>query len=305
MNPPQRTVKLIVHGGAWSIPDAQVTDHVNGVKSAVQKTFPLLQQGMSAIEAVEAAVNILEADPTFDAGRGAFLNELGEIELDAMIMDGRNLDFGAVAAVQNILHPVSLARKVMEQTEHHFVVGKGAQNFATKMGIKELAPQDLLTERELALYHELKDNPNFKTHHPFQNEPRDTVGAVALDQYGNLAAATSTGGTPRKMQGRVGDSPIVGAGAYADNWTGAVSTTGWGESIMKVLLAKTVCDLFNTKEAIAAAKMGLDILEQRAKGLGGLIGINKNGDYTFAHNTARMAFAYTSNNGEVIANIRV
>lgn len=292
--------KLIVHGGAWNIPDEYDLAHLNGVKTAVETIFPKLQTGMTALEAVEAAVNILEEDPTFDSGRGAFLNEIGEIELDAMIMDGSNLSFGAVAALQNILYPVSVARKIIEQTEHCMLVGSGALAFAKRMGFEELPPEALLTERELKFYQQIKDKANFKTHHPFEFQPRDTVGAVAMDKNGNIAAATSTGGTARKLRGRVGDSPIVGAGAYADNQIGGASATGWGESIMKVLLSKTICDLYQEMSAIKAAEKSISILQNRVNGLGGIIGINKNGDYAFAYNTPKMAHAYAEENGNVV-----
>ncbi len=220
--------RLILHGGAWNIPAEQVPAHLQGRQQALEKTYPQLLHGASALDAVENAVRLLELDPTFDAGRGAFLNEIGEIELDAIIMDGRQLDFGAVAALQNILHPVSVARQVMEKTEHCFLVGKGAQRFAAQCGFAEEQPESLLTERELTFFHQIQNNPDFRPHHPFGASPSDTVGAVALDRYGNLAVATSTGGTPRKLVGRVGDSPVPGAGAYADNDLGAASTTGWG-----------------------------------------------------------------------------
>lgn len=297
--------KLIVHGGAWNIPDEFVAAHLNGVTNAIQKIYPLLLDGLSAVDAVEQAVNILEADPTYDAGRGAFLNEIGEIELDALIMDGRNLNVGSVAAVQNLLHPVSLARKVMDKTEHCLLVGKGAMKFAKKMGFEELPPEELLTERELLFFNKIKNDTNFRTELPFEFTAMDTVGAVAMDAKGNFAAATSTGGTARKLVGRVGDSPIVGAGGYADNELGAVSTTGWGESIMKVLLAKTVCDAFVTQPAMLAAQLGIDILKKKVNGLGGVIGIDHCGAYAFAHNTPRMAFAYAEENGKVIANIKI
>ncbi len=297
--------RLIVHGGAWNIPDEQVEAHVKGVRKAVENISPLLEKGMSALDAVEAAVNILEEDPTFDAGRGAFLNAQGKIELDAMIMDGKNLDYGAVAAVQNLMHPVSLARKVMERTEHCLLVGSGAQDFAKSIDFPELAPEALLTERELAFFQQIKNDPNFKTHDPFKNNPMDTVGAVAMDQWGNIAAATSTGGTPRKLAGRVGDSPLIGAGAYADNELGGTSATGWGESIMKVLLSKTVCDLFGEYPPSIAAALGIGILEDRVKGLGGIIGINHQGEYGFGHNTERMAHAYISTDGEIFASIEI
>jgi beta-aspartyl-peptidase (threonine type) len=296
--------KLIVHGGAWNIPGEYVPDHLAGVRQAVAAVYPQLLEGLCALDAVEAAVNLLEANPTFDAGRGAFLNELGEIELDAMIMDGRSLAIGAVAALRNVLHPVSVARRVMEATEHCLLVGEGALSFAKKSGFEILPPEALLTERELAFYQQILRDPDFRTHHPFEEEPRDTVGAVALDSRGNIAAATSTGGTARKMQGRVGDSPIAGAGAYADNALGGVSATGWGESIMKVLLSKTVCDFFGQQGANEAANRGIAVLEQKVRGRGGVIGINCRGEYGMAHNTPKMAFAYFSaEKNEVVAEI--
>lgn len=296
-------IRLIVHGGAWNIPAHLHANHISGVHTVIEQVYPKLVQGISALDAVEQAVNILEADDTYDAGRGAFLNELGEIELDAMIMDGQKLDFGAVSALQNILHPVSVARKVMEKTEHCYLTGQGAQKFAQQTGFQTLDPKELLTARELEFYHKIKDEPSFRTHHPFEFRPSDTVGAVAMDAHGNLAAATSTGGTARKMQGRVGDSPIAGAGGYADNQSGAVSATGWGESIMRVLLSKTVCDAFLQHSANEAAQLGIDILQQRVQGMGGVIGINKAGDYAFAYNTPFMAYAYQAAHGEIVTNI--
>lgn len=296
--------RLIVHGGAWNIPDEYEADHVRGVFQAVAVAYPLLLNGSSALAAVEAAVKIMEADPTFDAGKGAFLNAIGEIELDAMIMDGASLQFGAVAAVKNILHPITLARLVMQKTEHCFLVGAGAQRFANQMGMSELDPRELLTDRELAYYEAIKADPQFTTRQPFEAVPDGTVGAVALDRDGHLAAATSTGGTPRKLPGRVGDSPLVGAGAYADNARGAVSATGWGESIMKILLSKTACDLLETHSAAAAAQLAVALLERRVQGWGGLILIDRWGHYGFDHNTSKMAFAYANSDGEIIAGIR-
>jgi beta-aspartyl-peptidase (threonine type) len=295
--------RLIVHGGAWNIPAELEADHLKGVRLAVAEIFPGLQKGMSALDAVEAAVKIMEDDPAFDAGRGSFLNAKGEIELDAIIMDGATLGLGAVAAIQNILHPVTVARMVMEHTEHCFLVGAGAQLFAREMGVPEASPQELLTAREQAFYEESKNDPTFSYRKIFEPPPMGTVGAVAMDNRGNLAAATSTGGMPRKHPGRVGDSPIVGAGAYADNHSGAASATGWGEAIMKVLLSKTACDLLKEHPAVASAEMALDLLRQRVQGLGGIILIDKRGDYGLAHNTPKMAFAYARPSGEIIADI--
>ncbi|MCB9050828.1 MAG: isoaspartyl peptidase/L-asparaginase [Lewinellaceae bacterium] len=296
--------RLIVHGGAWNIPADYHAAHLAGVKAAVEQTYPHLLDGASALDAVEMAVQVLEADPTFDAGRGAFLNAVGEVELDAIIMDGRTLNFGAVAALQNILHPVGVARQVMEQTEHNLLVGAGALDFARRSGFNELPPEELLTERELEFFRQIQNDPAFRTHHPFKEGPGDTVGAVAMDKAGNLAVATSTGGTARKLPGRVGDCPIVGAGAYADNERGAVSATGWGESIMKVLLSKTVCDAFAAADAMAAARQGIDTLARKVNGLGGVIGINAKGEYAWAHNTPYMAMAYAETEGAIKISIR-
>jgi len=295
--------KLIIHGGAWDIPEQLEADHLNGIRKALEQVYSQLKSGLSALDAVEAAVKILEADPTFDAGRGAFLNALGEIELDAMIMDGRDLNFGAVAAVQNILHPVSLARMVMEKTEHNFIVGKGAQLLANELGFEEVEPRVLLTKREWEFYERIKKDASFTTRKPFE-KLHDTVGAVALDSRGNLAAATSTGGTPRKLPGRVGDSPVIGAGAYAENGLGAASATGFGESIMKVLLCKTACDLLAKQSAVQAAKQAIRILEEKVNGLGGIILIDAQGEYGFHFNTPKMAWGYVDGNEKLVVRIR-
>ncbi|WP_147820809.1 isoaspartyl peptidase/L-asparaginase [Salidesulfovibrio onnuriiensis] len=295
--------RLIVHGGAWDIPDQHVEAHINGVRAAVETVHPLLEQGMSALEAVERAVNILEEDPTFDAGRGAFINARGDIELDAMIMDGRTLDFGCVAALRNLLNPVSVARRIMDARDFRMLVGPGAQEFARAQGFDEVPIEELLTERELKLYEKIKNDESFKPISAFSGQaPSDTVGAVALDRDGNLACATSTGGTPRKHPGRVGDSPIVGSGGYADNESGAASATGYGETIMRVVLCKTACDRIEGQGAMRAAASAIETLETRGKGYGGIILIDPRGGYGFAHNTPRMAFAYADGR-EVVARI--
>lgn len=294
---------LIVHGGAWDIPDEYVDAHIAGVRAAVEAVAPLLDQGMSALEAVERAVNVLEEDPTFDAGRGAFLNAEGDIELDAMIMDGRTLDFGCVAAMRNLLNPVSVARKVMNSPDFRFLVGEGAMSFARENGFTEHPFEDLLTERELAFYNEIRNNPEFSQIGAFSGRtPSDTVGAVAIDEQGNLACATSTGGTPRKHPGRVGDSPVIGSGGYADNETAAASSTGYGETIMRVILCKTACDLSAQHGPMDAATRSINILQQKGRGYGGLIMIAPDGSYGFAHNTPRMAFAYADDE-KIVARI--
>jgi beta-aspartyl-peptidase (threonine type) len=310
--------KLIVHGGAWNIPEEYEADHLEGVQRAVTEVFPKLQDGASALDAVEAAVKMLEEDPTFNAGRGAVLNAAGEIELDAMIMDGATLNLGAVAALQNILHPVTVARLVMERTEHCLLVGAGAQRFARQMAVPEVQPEELLTTRELEFYHKARKDPTFRTIRPFQScqteggtgagaaspHPLGTVGAVAMDNGGNLAAATSTGGTAGKLPGRVGDSPLAGAGTYADNACGAASSTGWGEAVMKTLLAKTACDLMCNHPAQVAADMAVEMMRQRVQGLAGIILIDRRGDYGFAYSTPKMAFAYAESSGKIVVHIK-
>ena len=296
--------RLIVHGGAWNIPEQYESDHLAGVRRTVAEVFPRLQEGGSALDAVEAAVNMLEEDPTFNAGRGATLNAVGEIELDAMIMDGGTLNLGAVAAIRNVLHPVSVARLVMERTEHCLLVGAGAQRFARQMGVPEASPAELLTAREVEFYRKSRDDPSFRTITPFESRPSDTVGAVAMDNEGNLAAATSTGGTAGKLPGRVGDSPLAGAGTYADNACGAVSATGWGEAVIKTLLAKTACDLMYHHPAQVAAESAVEVLRRRVQGLAGIILIDRRGGYGFAYSTPKMAFAYAAPSGEVVAHIK-
>jgi beta-aspartyl-peptidase (threonine type) len=293
--------KLIVHGGAWNIPENLHEAHLSGCREVIRQIYPELQKGIKAVVAVEAAVSILEEDPTFDAGRGAFLNSEGEVELDAIICDGKTLNFGAVAAIKNVLHPIRAARLLMNHPEHCFMVGEGAQKFLRQMNFPEVAIEELLTERELEFYRRIKSDPHFKTRKPFEPGPDSTVGAVAIDIHGDLAAATSTGGTPRKLPGRVGDSPVVGAGAYADNRKGAVSASGYGESILKVLLSKLTCDEFEKNPAMKAAQNAIQLLQDRVKGLGGVIGINSSGDYGFFHNTRYMAIAYYHPSKKIVA----
>ncbi|MEX2701693.1 MAG: isoaspartyl peptidase/L-asparaginase, partial [Candidatus Baldrarchaeota archaeon] len=227
---------ILVHGGAWNIPDELVEDHIKGVENAANIGWEILRNGGSALDAVEEAVKAMEDDPTFDAGKGSFLNEEGFVELDAIIMDGATLDVGAVAAVRNIKNPVVLARKVMELTEHVLLVGEGANRFAKKIGMKTVDLSELVLEREIERWKKFKEG-KISIEKLFEQTPKGTVGAVALDKHGNFAAATSTGGVAGKMVGRVGDTPIVGCGAYADNNYGAVSSTGHGEKIMKIVLA--------------------------------------------------------------------
>jgi beta-aspartyl-peptidase (threonine type) len=264
-----------------------------------------LKQGGSALDAVEAAIRSLEDDPAFDAGRGAWLNSTGEVELDAIIMDGATLNNGAVAAIQHVRNPISVARRVMEHTSHSLLTGLGAEHFAQAQGIPLCGESELLTGQELERWKTIKAQQDFKVEVAFggSDHPHGTVGAVAFDVNGHLAAGTSTGGTPNKLQGRVGDSPLIGCGCYADDFSAGVSATGWGESIMKVVLCKTVCDFVaQGHSAQVAAEKAIGVLTDRVHGLGGVIVIDRTGRIGLAFNTPRMARAWIEQD-EVIAKI--
>jgi beta-aspartyl-peptidase (threonine type) len=321
---------LIVHGGAWDIPDNEAAPHLAGCRRALAAGWEALTNGRSALDAVEVAVRIMEDDPTFDAGVGSVLNRDGLVELDAAIMDGATLRSGAVAAVRGIRNPISLARRVLE-SEAALLVGRGAERFADTVGIERCADEDMIVPRERARWEELCRLAAYRTPDAFQRppgevaglrgivaggdhapdqpglriqHPGDTVGAVALDRYGNLAAAVSTGGTPFKLPGRVGDTPLIGAGLYADVQTGGCASTGWGESIIKVLLAKTATDFLGAGYApVEAARAAIERLEQRVHGLGGVILIDVRGRVGYAFNTPRMAYAYRVEGGAEVAGV--
>lgn len=295
---------IVVHGGAgaWDLKSDRLVEAIRACETAAAAAQTILLSGGSALDAVEKAVNILEDTPILDAGVGSYLNSAGEVEMDALIMDGATLNLGAVAAVQRVRYPISLARRVMEASEHNFFVGVGADMFADSIGFPRCLPEDLLAGEERERYLALKERPDYETIEIF-TEPGsmgDTVGAVALDADGNLAAATSTGGTRNKQPGRVGDSPLVGSGGYADNWTAAVSATGYGEALMKVLISKQVCDFVAAGlSAQNACRAALQLLEERVNGIGGLIAIDSRYTVGVAFNTAAMPHAIAVGPGEI------
>lgn len=277
---------LIVHGGGWDIPDEAVAPHLEGCRDALRAGWQILQAGGSSLDAVEESIRVMEDDEAFDAGRGSFLNARGFIELDASMMDGSNLEAGAVAAVQRIKNPIRLARHVLE-SRHVLLVGEGAVQFAQEVGLALCEASDLVTAREIARWEAFKSGAS---DHPLDVFSRDTVGAVALDRHGNIAAGTSTGGSPNKHPGRVGDSPLIGCGTYADNTKGGASTTGWGESMIKVVMAKSTVDLIDGKRtAMEAAEESIRMLYGRVGGLGGVILLDRDGRVGWAFNTPRMA----------------
>jgi beta-aspartyl-peptidase (threonine type) len=308
---PERIVlkpTIMVHGGAGNMEEALHADYIAGTRRAADAGWRILTGGGSAMDAVEKAVSIMEDDPTFDAGVGSVLNRAGDIEMDAIIMDGKTLALGAVAALRGVTNPIRVARLIMEDTEHSLLVGEGARRFAESKGIRLCAAAELTVPREIERFRQLQQMPDYRPaldSLPNRSEPQDTVGAVAMDAQGQLAAATSTGGTAYKLPGRVGDSPLVGSGAYADNLTGAASATGHGESIMRVVLAKTATDaIARGMSAQEAADHAIRYMFERVGGYGGLIIVDYRGQIAFAHNTPRMAVAWPDETGHIQARIK-
>ncbi|NXE14216.1 ASGL1 asparaginase, partial [Lophotis ruficrista] len=271
---------IVVHGGAGRIFKEREEGSRAGVVRAALQGYGILKKGGSALDAVEEAVRSMEDDPHFNAG---------EVEMDAIIMDGKNLDSGAVSAVKCIANPIKLARLVMEKTKHMLLTDHGAHLFAQAMGIPETPGEKLVTERSRERWKknlEPDSNPE-----EFQKD-LGTVGAVAIDNEGNVACATSTGGLSNKLIGRVGDTACIGSGGYADNHSGATSTTGHGESIMKVVLARLI--LYHMEQGMSpemAADTALDYMKTRVGGLGGVIVVNNSGEWAARFSTKQMSWA--------------
>ena len=284
-------IAIIVHGGAGTASPERSEILQAGCKEAALVGWRILQEGGSALDAVEAAVRALEDNPSYNAGTGACLNSDGNIELDAGIMDGQGLHVGAVAGVERIKNPISLARKVLE-SPHVLLVGRGAEQFAQEQGISQCTLEELVTERQYKIWQEQQ------AQEPQQVQPSDkhgTVGAVALDASGVLAAATSTGGIRNKYPGRVGDSPLVGCGFYADEYA-AVSCTGDGEDFVRLLIAKRAADVVGNSKggqtAREAAEAAIAVLGTKSTGTGGMIVVDRKGNVGFAWNSRNMSHAY-------------
>jgi L-asparaginase / beta-aspartyl-peptidase len=281
------------------MPDDMVDAHIHGVTNALAAGWRVLERGGSALDAVEEAVVIMEDDETFDAGRGSFLNRDGKVQLDALIMDGATLRAGGVGCVERLRNPVRAARKILSESPHVYFVGEGAERFAAEHGVALCKNEDLIIPREVERLREYQaeaaqhGNDLFAPTSDDMTISHDTVGAVALDRDGNIAAATSTGGTLNKAPGRLGDSSLIGCGCYANNESAAVSTTGWGEPIMKLVLAKWTADRIQAGNLPEwSAQEAMNYLKQRLNGHGGIIVLNPQGHIGIAHNTPRMAWAY-------------
>jgi beta-aspartyl-peptidase (threonine type) len=309
------------------MPDDAVAAHERGIASALSAGWAVLSKNGSALDAIEAAIIVMEDDDTFDAGRGSFLTRDGRVQLDALMMDGATLRAGGVACVERLRNPIQAARLVLDKSPHVYFVGSGAERFATQNGMRLIDNTELIVPRERnrlmqfqqaklagqpdttfsgdpaltqtaldsefsqALPDELRiDDPTLHSH--------DTVGAVALDAHGNLAAGTSTGGTLSKAPGRVGDSSLIGCGCYADNESAAVSLTGWGEPIMKLVLGKWAVDrVASGASPQQAATDAIAYLHTRLGGHGGIILLGPHGSLGLAHNTPRMAWGLANTGG--------
>jgi L-asparaginase / beta-aspartyl-peptidase len=318
---------LLIHGGAWAMPDDAIAAHENGIRHALTAGWAVLARGGPATEACEAAITVMEDDDTFDAGRGSFLTRDGRVQLDALLMSGSDLRAGGVACVERLRNPIQAARLVLERSPHVYFVGAGAERFATQHGMRLINNTELIVEREKARLTEFQRNeaagipdttfagstaaleqaaleaeiartvppevrlaPTLLSH--------DTVGAVALDAAGHLAAGTSTGGTLSKAPGRVGDSSLIGCGCYADDRAAAVSLTGWGEPIMKLVLGKWATDRVEAGAAPEeAARDAIAYLHRRLGGHGGIILLGPDGRLGMAHNTPRMAWGLANAEG--------
>ncbi len=321
---------LLVHGGAWAIPQAEQAAHAAGVRRALEAGWAVLTSGGAAVDAVEAAVTVMEDDATFDAGRGSFLTADGRVQLDALLMDGGRMKAGGVACVERLRNPIKAARLVLEKSPHVYFVGAGAEEFAARKGMKLIKNSELVLERErerLAAakvreregladltFSGMRDDKGPETAFDVELEAgsreqelgdedatgwsHDTVGAVALDTSGDLAAGTSTGGTLNKTPGRVGDSSLIGCGCYADNLSAAVSLTGWGEPIMKLVLGKWATDRVAAGAAPEmAARDAMSYLYNRLGGHGGIILLGPDGRFGVAHNTPAMAWGMATEAG--------
>jgi beta-aspartyl-peptidase (threonine type) len=305
---------FVIHGGAGNMTrQAMSAEKEKAYHASLQKALyagrDILAGGGSALDAVEAAIVILEDDSLFNAGRGAVFTNEGKNELDASIMDGKTLKAGAVAGVTTIRNPIKAARMVMDRSNHVMFAGKGAEKFARENGLEIVDPSYFHTDAAWRSLKSTQANDSLRElkkkksqlKQPENNDDKyGTVGAVALDVHGNIAAATSTGGMTNKKFGRIGDSPIIGAGTYADNNSCGISCTGWGEYFIRLGMAKSVCDRVELKgmSIKAAAEEMIQKKLPDLGGDGGLIGIDKNGNIVMTFNTTAMYRAYVKSNGE-------
>lgn len=281
---------ILVHGGAGNVPKERIAVHVAACERAAAAGAEVLASGGSALDAVQRAVEVLEDEPALNAGTGACLNEDGDIELDASLMDGASLRAGAVCALPPFTHPIAIARRVMDASPHVLLAGAGAARFAVANGFLPAEPASMITDLARQRLEAVR------TKQATEGWAGGTVGAVARDADGHVAAATSTGGTVNKLAGRVGDAPLIGSGTYADDTKGACSTTGDGEAMIRVCLAKSAVDLA-TNGAGDAARRSLTTMHARTGGDGGLLVVGHDGALGWARTTKTMSWAAITDDG--------
>ena len=295
---------LMIHGGAGALDKIRNSRDADtclrSIRNILECGQAILKRGGAALDAVETCASMLEDDPLFNAGRGSVLNERGKVTMDASIMDGRRLDAGAVAGISGITNPVRLARLVLDESDHVMLIGEGALRLARRHKMKTVPERYHITRHRLDEYYRIKEKQRGKKD-ASPGHRHGTIGAVARDKKGNLAAATSTGGIPFKKEGRVGDSPIIGAGVYADNALCAVSATGHGEMFMRTVLAKHIADLMSFKkmDVKAAARSGIAFLGRKINGQGGVIVIDRHGRCAACFNTRTMVHGWIEQGGDI------
>jgi len=290
--PPRKAI--IVHCGAWAIPKEEKAAHRDGSLKAAEAGWAVLADGGSSLDAVRAAVRVMEDNPALNAGRGSVLTAAGHVENDAGLMSGTTLDAGGVAAIRNRAHPIDAAHAVLE-SQYTLMLGLGAQAFLDEAGVPSVDPATLIERREQArLVEALKRGPeggvDFRD--ASVSGPADTVGAVAIDSIGRIAAGASTGGICGKPPGRMGDTPVPGAGFYADDLAGGAACTGWGEPLLRMGLARVAVDHAREHNAMDATWLGMQAFETRFQGRGGVILIARDGSIGFSFNTPSMAVSY-------------
>ena len=302
---------IVIHGGAGTILREHMTAdlevaYTEGLKAAVDAGFAVLEQGGAAVNAVKAAIVVLEDNVLFNAGRGSVFTKKGVQEMDAAIMNGATLEAGAVAGVRNVRNPIMLATEVMLHSNHVFLSGKGANDFAIKQGVKLEPDEYFFSQFRYDQWKSIRDSDNYSldhTHERLEELMRDkkfgTVGAVACDDKGNIAAATSTGGMTNKKYGRIGDSPIIGIGTYANNDTCAISCTGHGEPFIRSVAAYDVSCLMEYKGYTLLEAMNIVVNDKLTKldGEGGMIGVDAKGNHAMILNSAGMYRAYCCSDG--------
>lgn len=316
---PKAEFSIVIHGGAGTILRENMTPEDEAaykakLEEAIRVGYEILKNGGSSLDAVEKTINVMEDSPLFNAGKGAVFTNAETNELDASIMDGKTLNAGASAGTTNVRNPINLARAIMEKSPHVMLSGKGAEEFAKEQGIQIVDPSYFFTERRYNSLLKIKETEKVELDHDDKTAFYDptikdskfgTVGCVALDKNGNLAAGTSTGGMTNKRWGRIGDAPIIGAGTYANNNTCAVSSTGWGEFFIRAMVAHDISALMEYK-GLTLQEAAKEVIQKKVPQLGGdggIVAVDKNGNMVMEFNTAGMYRASMNDKGELYVGI--